>query len=861
MWQKTLKLYLVIQFSLTMVLTPVFSLKAAAINEEQFNKFLQTIESWRNSQASGSITKGAWEEAIRYYFSSQCKGSSCGDCLMGVADLQKPIPRNDGKGVGADTKIWIGNMEGPEPYTIIKSIAASNWKEARDGRYHLVETCGKGGSSFTTCNAQQCCYGKGQGKSGCHSIKDLRNYENLLNEPGGVATVGSSILKYFIHYPKDGGRGLHDADYCMGNEGVCGARTAGCVAHNPAAQKRFCTEVYNPAGSMTWTVYHPGQGAQAPSKDQLKSAAQAWFDMGEQIRCSKKAAKVAISDPNAPPPKAVGEFSGDTTSAPSDTTGPTPSGSESFNDCQQMATTSHIERTETVAEGQSPDAGYKEPVDEVNQEMNPDGTGGKMLQAGATQAAITNCHATNTSEVRTSGGMAGLFVIVAAGGLVAWLAMSKDDKKSDEKAATDAQKAQDQEQADQYAQITSNVPDDYMISPDAAITATAGEGQTVDNQAALSAGELYQESLQYKYEQAKRDKEKTIVNLNQSGAQYSESEDKQAEANSYQNVSSDMAVASVESYEDVYENRVAVMSRRLNTFPTPESVTSHCSELMGRGNILNQDAYKTMTNHYQEVTDIPELDVGNASQICEGYIARDGEHLFKNQQVREQLGGIIDDSVNVLQGLDELKSAIKDQKLSPSERANILKNHPVLKTLGDRFKMLESCERNNCWNNPKSNFRKVGDYLGPVKDSELNRMNNELKASLEGGMRLQTKYSIKDSPKYSALFNRAFDPSAFQNIKSKRSGMLSKLKNGSRNLNHLNSKLVDDNTGANVDGAGLDMSETYYVQGSNNIKYVRDQNGLLRNAATEKPVEGFEASAHEDLFKIISKRYQKKFFQ
>lgn len=846
-----MKIIILLQFILSTLITPNMVM-ANELTQEQFQKFTQTVDGWRTNQAGGTISPDAWRTGIKHFFDNNCSGGSCKSCLLGIADVKGE--RN------AD--LWIGTFNGSAPFSIITTEAGSHVSKSRNHNYILTDACNKGATRFIKCDSTQCCFGASAAASKnnkCYDIARLRRYEQLLNEDGSVTKVGETLLRYGIPYhdSQDGQLMFHDADYCTGTK--CAGRSAGCITQSPMQQKRFCNEVYDQNRNLVWTVFNPNAGGSSIGNEALRDAAKKWYAMGESIRCQKTANMVSITDPSAPSPHPVGAYAGNDVTPTSNDVGantPTPSGSEPFNECQQVASNSHIQRSEAVANGQNTDASFKGEVDKTNDNSNPLGTGGKMAEAAATQATITNCHATNTSEVRSSGGMVAVLGIVAAGGLVAWLAMgSKDDDK-----AEGATTPEDQAQAQQYAEISSSVPDDYMISPDAAITATAGEGQTVDSQDAINAGTLYQQSLEYEYQEAKKEREKTILNLGNSAQTYTESEDKQAEANSYQNYSQDLAVGSIESYENVYENRLEAMTRRLETFPDPGKVISLCSQRMNSAGVLNDNAYRSMTNHYQQVTDVPELDLGSADEICQNYVQRDMNHLFKNQHIQGQLQGIIQDSANVLKGLGELKAAVQDQKLTPAQRAKLMKNHPVLSELQSRYQMLDSCERIGCWNSPKSNFRKVGSYTDGATDPVVKGMTEELEAALRSRTTVNFNANFKNSPKYSSLLQGGYNSSnSFQqNISNAKSALKDSLQNS--RFNHKGAGLVDGQEASANSVAALGQLDVQYQQGRSNVQYVRDEQGLLKNPKTNKPAPGFEAPAHENLFKIISKRYQVKFF-
>lgn len=386
-----------------------------------------------------------------------------------------------------------------------------------------------------------------------------------------------------------------------------------------------------------------------------------------------------------------------------------------------------------------------------------------------------------------------------------------------------------------------------------------GQYQTTDNEQAFQS--TFDNIALGEAEQALYvgDRANAINFFNNKQNEFQESQDKQAQATDYQKEGILRNKQTAEDFRDFFSFKSQVSQSNLAMMPTPQSLVNNCKK--------NTSPNEDLMGTYNKIISPDEIEFYSLKPIeynfdfCESYVHNEQHSLIKNLPVHEKLQNIITDSEKMAHGLNEVAQTLGDTSLGAFELQKYLSQNESWQNLGERQKAWQECAAKNCLDELKQKVESVTTYPGFEKDLQPSQQHNRaLVRSI-----IESK-SIPDELKnssYSARSTSLATNSANLHLKLDKlagtDGSSSDTTNSSYG-DHLKAHLVSGRAPANSATHQLTSAHSQYQMGSNKALYSRDESGVLVGPSG-KPILGFEAPAHLNIFKIISIRYQKKFFQ
>ncbi len=398
----------------------------------------------------------------------------------------------------------------------------------------------------------------------------------------------------------------------------------------------------------------------------------------------------------------------------------------------------------------------------------------------------------------------------------------------------------------------------YRFIEGQAISPNIGTLQTADNEAAFQAtfdNIMLGEAEQALYE---GDRLNAVSHFTDQSANFKNSEDKQASASSYQRDGLLRNKQTAETFRDFFAYKSDVSQANLGTMPTVGSLLGNCKSNTTSGEDLSGVFKKVVSSSELEFYGLksPSYNI----DYCESYVQTEQDSLIKNMPVHEKLAAIIDDSNRMASGLDGVAKKLGQEGLSAAELAQILSSDPAWNELIARQTAYEECKKKDCLAELKAKVESVIDY--PGADKELSPERLELRKSLA--------LIIRDKKLPSELVG-AGSGRDFKSVggSSFSSSDLLNLKNGASQASGANRKLKDEKSklvegGDKKGGQGNQLTNNdYLLKGGDGVKakgiFYRDEEGVLRGPSG-KPIMFSPRKAHENIFQVISSRYQKKFF-
>lgn len=877
-------------------------LSASLIRAEQpdpMQIFRTDMDQWKSAMG---VADDTFKRTVNDFFSKNCTSSECQTCLLVTTASKDEY----------ESYTWIGTVTPSGPQTMYKGISSTLKSGSKDTSKVLSADCAPGGSTLT-CSGGQCCLDereeitsryqvfKAAGKDVCTPITTWNDVKSILE--GGTIGEGSKInwVNHAILYGPDQLM-FHEGISCHsvgGRNYPCQGGSAGCVVIHPTPMKSFCENVYKKspgADSMYFILDHQG------SSDYSEAAAKNYAALKEKgVFCSTTPNAVSLGGPSSE--GGTSSLSG--TGGPN--TDPSLSGNQTFTSCNESSTASYPERVENVREGESPEGHVADTVKEGAEVEPPGGTAAIETAAAAAETMNKNCHLTYATESRTSGsedsvkkgggkGMLGAMVgIAAVGGIGAYVLM--ENKKSEEEEKKEKEQAQknrekevyeckktvrnpkafgsqkercqamidawEEEQAKKNAQQSAfreevqSLPEDEMMSTDSTLTVTNENDSDNTREYTHSLIAHYDESRKYEHEYGQEEKKNTEIYLSSQAQAYSENADKQATATSFQNTGTDRMTQTLDGYQNIYSQRAALLKRDLDLIPTKNSLISNCIANASNSGFDKTPVFDYLTAPIRPFMATKKLSF-DAGKECESYVSRNEDTLLTNKQIYSQAEAAIQDAVNVVTGIQDIKDTLASQKLSGPELSKYLKDHPVLQELGKRQLELEACSEIDCWNHPKTNMKVLLDAYGPSTDAQVNYHYQELQ-NARANKRTIAAYNIFDDPKMAPYLERAgFKHLGRKTVASARSYNFEASKD-KKKLEGVKSSLVKEAATNSSQASNYQQGLTTYKGGQGGAIY-RDENGILRGKSG-KPVSGFASPAHMDIFQLISHRYRQKFYQ
>ncbi len=876
----------------------IFPAHLNAQEQDPLEVYRQDMEQWKSVMG---LSESTFKRTVNDFFGKNCTSSGCKTCLVVSTSSRDEY----------ESFTWIGTITPSGPQTMHKSISSTLKSGSQDTSKVISASCGVGGSTLT-CSGGQCCLDKGTGrynafkeagKDVCTQITTWNDVKSILD--GGTIGEGAQIrwINHGILYASDELM-FHEGISCHnvgGRNYPCKGGSAGCVVIHPTPMKNFCEQVYKKgagADSMYFILDHQGNNeySQVAAKNYAALKQKGTF-------CSATPNAVSLGGPT--------NESGASSLAgiPGSNTDPSLTGNQTFQSCNESSTASYPERVASVREGESPEGYVAEKAKEGEAVEPPGGTAAIETAAAAAETMNKNCHLTYATEGRTTSsnsnskgggkGMLGAMVgIAAVGGIAAYVMIenkkSKEEEEKEKKeSAANLEKevyeckktvrdpkafgsqkercqakidAWEEEQAVKSAAQSSfreevqSLPEEEMMSSDSTLTVNNANDSDNTREYTHSLIAHYDESRKYEHEYGQEEKKNTEIYLNSQAQTYTENADKQATASSFQDTGTDRMTQTLDGYQNIYSQRAALLKRDLELVPTKDSLISNCTETASRSGFDKTPVYDYLTAPIKPFISSKKLsfDVGNE---CSSYVSRNEDTLLTNKQIYSQAEAAIQDAVNVVSGIQDIKDTLASQKLKGPELAAYLKDHPVLKELGKRQLELEACSEIDCWNHPKTNMKVLLDAYGPSNDSQVNYHYQELQ-SARAAKRQIAAYNVFDDPKMAPYLQRA----GFKHlgaggaIASKKTYDFSgDSKKG--NLEEVKSSLVKGTDKASKLSQKYQSAMTSYTggEGARAGERYRDAEGVLRSKSG-KPVSGFASPAHMDIFQLISHRYRQKFY-
>ncbi len=399
----------------------------------------------------------------------------------------------------------------------------------------------------------------------------------------------------------------------------------------------------------------------------------------------------------------------------------------------------------------------------------------------------------------------------------------------------------------------------YRFIEGQSISPNIGTLQSTDNEAAFQA--TFDNIMLGQAEEAlyEGDRLNAISHFNSQSDSFKDSSDKQAQADSYQRDGILRSKQTAETFRDFFAYKSDVTGANLAAMPTVESLLGNCKSNTPQGEDLNGVFNNVVSSEELSFYEIkpPSYNV----DYCESYIQTEQDALLKNLPVHEKLGSIIDDSNRMASGLDGVARKLSQDGLTTAELAQILANDPTWNELGARQKAYKECAEKSCLEELKGKVESVINYPGAEKELSPERLemrknlaliirDKRLPGSIAGLGSGRDFKSSGQSTFTSADFNRNGP------------GSSSGVNGAKKTLKDTKAQLVDE-AQAKVQGQSGLTNNSYQLQGGEGRRargvFYRDENGVLRGPSG-KPIMFSLRPAHEDIFKVISSRYQKKFF-
>lgn len=399
----------------------------------------------------------------------------------------------------------------------------------------------------------------------------------------------------------------------------------------------------------------------------------------------------------------------------------------------------------------------------------------------------------------------------------------------------------------------------YRFIEGQSISPNIGTLQTADNEAAFQA--TFDNIMLGQAEEAlyEGDRLNAVSHFTSKAESFKSSSDKQAQADSYQRDGILRSKQTAETFRDFFAYKSDVTATNLSAMPTVESLLGNCKSNTPRGEDLNGVFNKVISREELSFYEVkpPSYNI----DYCESYVQTEQDSLLKNLPVHEKLGSIIDDSNRMATGLAGVAKKLGQEGLSTAELAQILANDPAWNELKARQEAFKECQEKNCLDELRAKVESVVDYPGADKEISPERL--ELRKNLAliiRDKRLPANIAGLGSGRdFKSNGQSAFTSADFNRINSTLDGASGR---AGKNLKDAKAKLVDEVDGVTKKNSAF-TNNSYHLKGGEGRKgrgvFYRDENGVLRGPSG-KPIMFSLRPAHENIFQVISSRYQKKFF-
>lgn len=848
-----------LEMKLTKYLSTLFfylytGLSLQAMNATEYEEKMNTWYSQARTQISGNT----WKNAVSWFISDCASSGQCNGCVLAVVE-------NKSEGTG---EMWLGTFDqnGPKPILVTPVGVHAGKTDAQKKRFATDGQCHSGGTTIS-CNGGSCTGGGGGHWHGKDMTAHATHYANVLNT--NPESITHYIYKYFSLQTSSQQEVFHDG-YIH--------RTLGCITQPLEQQIAMCENVIAPAGGIylyadinnqlgeqnkeaaarilsqnsNWCntlntdpitrvtsyagpgVVHQEGGSIDPNNPET-SVAMNSPNSGSNIRSSgggKGGILVGllgagmaggIAYHQATKDDDDEEDEGPSYSAGSDLdpgksivgNRAVMSGSERFRECQALSTTAYSADVAAVNDG-AESTGRYQLADESGNSPAIYGTSQNNLQAVIFDNMDHDCVVQAALDSRSE-------------------AFINGDSPLEEYVTSAAADGRDPNEP-----LVVQGDEEDRNSPLREITPVAGMTQTIDNEDALNVADANLEMDMAEVALYQRNESDAITAFNQGSADYKNDNDKQASANEFANLGTEQARLTATRIRDFHGAKAVALTDHLDTFTTSNSALENCR----RKYEPYRDKHPVWNRAMAPI--LPMVPNGFYSppkytnDRCQEYIGWQKPYLFKNQHVVKEVNTIVNDSLDIVDGMGEVINTLNNRNLSVSQRSKAF-SHPIWRKIAAREKYLKKCKKNNCFQKKQNKLYPLTRYKGYLSHRKpiLLQHQNKFTAYMNG----------TELPKFSVVRKSSSAKSSLAKLKEK----LASVKRKSRKVvPNLKSSLNNTVMGTDqISGTHAELKP--YRRGGQGY-VTRDKNGVLRNSSG-KVIPGHEADKNLDLFEILSKRY------
>lgn len=388
------------------------------------------------------------------------------------------------------------------------------------------------------------------------------------------------------------------------------------------------------------------------------------------------------------------------------------------------------------------------------------------------------------------------------------------------------------------------------------VTPTPGYFQTADNEQAFNSA--YDNLLLGRAEEAlyRGDEISGQAYFTRRAIDYQNTDEKQFSAGNFQRDALLRSKKTAETFRDFFQMKAGISQRNLSLMPTSESLVGGCKT----NTPSNEDQYDVFNRGIpQEEISFYNFRPPNYNfDFCDEYVASEQEYLIKNQPVHGQLDKLVQDSTQMAEGLNKMAQDLSNKNLTTAEIANILNTNSAWKTLSERAKAYKECEKKDCLSKAEKALLKMVEYPGAEnhRSEEANEIRRTLLQVIENkslGSNSLPKIALSANPNQGKVEN----PFGLK---------LDKHKLGKNGLDNDKAKAPDENNESKDNEPEIKVIDGQKYMAYHGKRYprangyFRGEDGILRNPFGF-PVTEFVHPKHLNIFSIISRRYQLKFYE
>lgn len=711
---------------LMVTLCSLFIISSGANVEQEYQ---ETIQGWYGN-AGTSVSESTWKNAVTWFINTCAGGGQCSGCLLAVVE-------NNASGTG---EMWLGTFDQSGPRTILTTPVglrvdrtdSQKRRLARDGQCH------RGGTGIRCSGAT--CVGVGEGAhwEGRDLTAHATHYANILNtSPGDITHY---IYQYFSLQTSDSQEIFHDG-YIR--------RTLGCITQPLEQQIQMCEgPIAEANGVYLYSNINNSLGSENATRaaqtlrdrpnwcNTLSSSSitrvTSYAGPGTVFQEGGSApTNIAGNQPTSPSNVTVSTQSSSTGGGSSillpllgagaigtaiylsqdddeeeeDDSGPTYSagtdlqpgnsitgdhavlsGSERFRECQALSTTAYSADISSVRDGGEVTGRYQL-ADESGSSAALYGPGQNQLQASLFDNMDHDCIVQAAADGRSTAFVSG-------------------DSPLEEYVQQAAEEGRDPNEP-----LTLEGDEEERNSPVRSITPVAGLSQTIDNEGALNVADANLEMDMAEHALFQRNEQEAIDVFNAGAESFTQSADKQAEAASFANIGTDQALQTAVRIRDFHGNKADALTDHLNEFTTRQTALANCrrtyDQYRDQHPVWDRAMAKVLPMGPSGLYQPPTYD----GDRCEKYLQWQSPYMFKNQHVVKEVSTIVEDSIEIVDGMNEVIGVLDNRKLNEVDVSKAFK-HPVWKKVAARESFLEKCAKTSCFEKRQNKLYPLTRYKG-----------------------------------------------------------------------------------------------------------------------------------------------------